>query len=114
MHRTYEFDVTDALKRGKNRLRIEFKSPTRWIREAQQRDPIGGTPDAMQGFPHLRKAHCMFGWDCSRACPTPGSGAASSCWASAAPALRTSTSDRSTTKAMCCFGRSSKSPARQR
>lgn len=63
MHRTYEFDVTDALKRGKNRLRIEFKSPTRWIREAQQRDPIGGTPDAMQGFPHLRKAHCMFGWD---------------------------------------------------
>lgn len=72
MHRTYEFDVTDALKRGKNRLRIEFKSPTRWIREAQQRDPIGGTPDAMQGFPHLRKAHCMFGWDWGPRLPDAG------------------------------------------
>ena len=23
----------------------------------------GGSHEAMEGFPHLRKAHCMFGWD---------------------------------------------------
>ena len=38
-------------------------SPIRYIREENEKIYTGGSADAMEGFPHLRKAHCMFGWD---------------------------------------------------
>lgn len=63
MHRTWEFDVKDALREGENTLSVLCHSPTRWVAEAYERDPIGASYHAMKGFPHLRKAHCMFGWD---------------------------------------------------
>lgn len=72
MHRTWEFDVTSALLPGENTLEIQFASPTRWIADAYRRDPIGGSPHAMRGFPHLRKAHCMFGWDWGPRLPDAG------------------------------------------
>ena len=72
MHRTWEYDVTDALRPGENTLQVEFASPTRWIAEAYRADPIGGSPHAMRGFPHLRKAHCMFGWDWGPRLPDAG------------------------------------------
>ena len=31
-----------------------------------------GSSDAMQGFPYLRKAHCMFGWDWGAHLPDAG------------------------------------------
>lgn len=63
MHRTWEFDVKDMLREGENTLDVLCHSPTRWVAEAYEKDPIGASYHAMKGFPHLRKAHCMFGWD---------------------------------------------------
>ena len=73
MHRTYEFNVKEALKEGQNVISVIFRSPTRYIRDAYQNDPlILGTEDAMRGFPHLRKAHFMFGWDWGPRLPDAG------------------------------------------
>ena len=63
MHRTWLFDVKPYLKAGENELCIRFSSPTKYIREAYAAHRLEGTSDAMEGFPYLRKAHCMFGWD---------------------------------------------------
>ena len=63
MHRTCEFDIKPFLVPGINKIEITFASPTKYIREAYEKYHIEGTEDAMQGFPFLRKAHCMFGWD---------------------------------------------------
>ncbi len=72
MHRSYEFAVKDFLKEKENVLRVELHSPTKYIKEANEKDPIPGTSDAMRGFPHLRKAHCMFGWDWGPRLPDAG------------------------------------------
>lgn len=63
MHRTWDFDVKAALRAGTNEITIRFASPTKWIRAAYAESPYEGSSDAMRGFVHLRKAHCMFGWD---------------------------------------------------
>ena len=72
MHRTYEFEAAPALHAGENRLELRFTSPVRYIRAEQEKDYIGGSGDAMWGFPHLRKAHCMFGWDWGPRLPDGG------------------------------------------
>ncbi len=63
MHRTWEYDVKEVLRVGENTLSVEFHSPTEYIRERYAKRRLDGTSDAMRGFPYLRKAHCMFGWD---------------------------------------------------
>ena len=63
MHRTFNFDVTDLLHAGENSIEIRFSSPTRYIKQAYERSPYTGSPECMRGFMHLRKTHCMFGWD---------------------------------------------------
>ena len=63
MHRVWEFDVKGLLKPGGNSVAVTFASPTEFIKEAYKADPAEGSSDAMEGFPHLRKTHCMFGWD---------------------------------------------------
>jgi beta-mannosidase len=63
MHRRYEFEIKPLLRRGANRIQIRFLSPLRYIAEKQREHPSWGTPDAIEGFQHLRKAHFMFGWD---------------------------------------------------
>lgn len=72
MHRTWKFNVKNNLIRQNNELKIIFHSPTRFIREAYERKPLGGCEDAMKGFPNLRKAHCMFGWDWGPRLPDAG------------------------------------------
>lgn len=72
MHRTWDYEVSDLLKAGKNELRLVFHSPTKFIREAYKEDPADGSSDAMLGFPLLRKAHCMFGWDWGPRLPDAG------------------------------------------
>lgn len=72
MHRTYEFDVAESLREGENTLRVELHSPTRYIKEENEKVYTGGSWDAMEGFPHLRKAHCMFGWDWGPRLPDAG------------------------------------------
>ena len=72
MHRIWEFDVKTLLHEGENTIRISFASPTKYIREAYQKKPLEGSSDAMRGFPYLRKAHCMFGWDWGPHLPDAG------------------------------------------
>jgi len=72
MHRTWEFEVKSHLKEEGNELKIIFHSPTRFIKKADERQHIGGSDDAMRGFPQLRKAHCMFGWDWGPRLPDMG------------------------------------------
>ncbi len=63
MHRTYEFDIKSMLTAGINQLKITLFSPIQYIAEKQKETKLWGVPDAVEGFPHLRKGHSMFGWD---------------------------------------------------
>ena len=76
MNRVYEFDITEAVKAKPEgallHLRVLLYSPNRYIRKAYAEDPIGGSADAMPGFPHIRKAACMFGWDWGPRLPDAG------------------------------------------
>ncbi|MBQ5320138.1 MAG: glycoside hydrolase family 2 protein [Oscillospiraceae bacterium] len=63
MHCVYEFDVTNAISRGGNILRVKIHSPIEYITKKQQRNYAWGVETTMDGFPHIRKAHYMFGWD---------------------------------------------------
>ncbi len=72
MHRIWEFDVRALLRPGENTICIRFASPTKYIREAYRQSRADGSSDAMTGFPHLRKAHCMFGWDWGPRLPDAG------------------------------------------
>ena len=62
MHLSFEFDVDGILREGENELTVKISSPTRYIAEKDAEYHLGGSTDAMRGFPHLRQAHCMFGW----------------------------------------------------
>ncbi|MCM1122356.1 MAG: glycoside hydrolase family 2 protein [Eubacterium sp.] len=72
MHRIWEFDIEKAARIGENVLRVELSSPTRFIAEENEKVFTGGSTEAMSGFPHLRKAHCMFGWDWGPRLPDAG------------------------------------------
>ena len=72
MHRVWEYDGTGILREGENRICVKISSPTKWIADAMEKDPIGGSIQAMRGFPHMRKAHCMFGWDWGPRLPDAG------------------------------------------
>ena len=63
MHRTWKYDIRECIKYKGNCLSILFRSPTEYIRKRYEEKALEGTEDAMRGFPYLRKAHCMFGWD---------------------------------------------------
>ncbi len=60
------------LVEGENTIAVHFASPTRYIKEQYARCRADGTGDAMVGFPHIRKAHCMFGWDWGPRLPDAG------------------------------------------
>ena len=73
MHRTWDYSVKDYLKEKGNELTIHFHSPVKYIKEQYEQDPaILGTEDAMRGFPKIRKAHYMFGWDWGARLPDAG------------------------------------------
>ena len=71
MHRTWEFDIKELLK-DENELKVYFHSPNKYIADAYAKAPTNGTDDAMPGFVHIRKAHCMFGWDWGAHLPDAG------------------------------------------
>lgn len=72
MHRVWEFDIGALLRPGNNTLRISISSPAKHMREMYAASRTDGTDDCMQGFPHLRKAHCMMGWDWGPRLPDAG------------------------------------------
>ncbi|WP_251389936.1 beta-mannosidase [Mediterraneibacter agrestimuris] len=72
MHRIWEYDVTGIVHSKENVLRVLLHSPLQYIREAFEKCRTMGSEDAMDGFVHLRKAHCMFGWDWGAHLPDAG------------------------------------------
>lgn len=72
MHRIWEYSVKKYLKPQDNELKVELHSPTKFVQEAYEKAPIEGSSDAMRGFPRLRKAHYMFGWDWGPRLPDAG------------------------------------------
>lgn len=63
MHCSYEFDITSSVFKTKNILRVKICSPIDYINKKQSRNYAWGVESTMDGFPHIRKAHYMFGWD---------------------------------------------------
>lgn len=72
MHRIWEYDIKNVLVPGENTITVTFASPTKYIKEAYANSVADGSSDAMVGFPHIRKAHCMFGWDWGPRLPDAG------------------------------------------
>ncbi|MDR1617492.1 MAG: hypothetical protein LBS06_00405 [Treponema sp.] len=72
MHRIWEFDVKKMLRGGENSLRIVFHSPVKFCRDARKKTRTDGAEQCLDGFPQLRKAHCMFGWDWGPRLPDAG------------------------------------------
>ena len=72
MHRAWEFDIAEIAKEGENQLEIKLYSPTKYIVEENKKVYTGGSWESMKGFPHIRKAHCMFGWDWGPRIPDAG------------------------------------------
>ncbi len=74
MHRIWEFNLLESgsVREGDNQLKVVLHSPTKYIREENEKTPVLGSQDAMVGFAHLRKAHCMFGWDWGPRLPDAG------------------------------------------
>ena len=63
MHRTWNFPVRTRLLCGENHLKVCFYSPIRAAERMQAEYELIGNSDSYPGFPHLRKAYYMFGWD---------------------------------------------------
>ena len=72
MHLTWEWDVKPLLRPGENELCVRFDSPIDYVLNAWERSPGWCATDAIPGFAHLRKAHCMFGWDWGPRLPDAG------------------------------------------
>ncbi len=71
MHRVWEIPVEGKLKEH-NTLEVRIKSPIEYIERENAKRPIWGVGECMKGYPHLRKAHCMFGWDWGPMLPDMG------------------------------------------
>ena len=73
MHRAYTYDVKELLRPGKNTLRLEFASPTRYFAERHaKRWLYTNDGDTIPGAAHLRKALYQSGWDWGPALPDMG------------------------------------------
>lgn len=79
MHRVWEYDITELIRAlgagdetAEYTLRVDLHSPLKYIREENEKCYAGGSPDAMEGYPHIRKAACMFGWDWGPRLPDAG------------------------------------------
>ncbi len=72
MHRTWEFDIKSLLSKGENNLKIILHSPIEYIRSEYEKCQADGSEEAMIGFPLIRKAHYMFGWDWGPHLPDAG------------------------------------------
>lgn len=72
MHVVWEYDVKRVLRETGNMLTVKIFSPTKFIRAEYEKNRADGASDAMRGFPLIRKAHCMFGWDWGPRLPDAG------------------------------------------
>ena len=69
MHRAWQYDVKEFLQVGNNTLEVRFASPYKAVMEKY---PIRDFSCSLEGFPYIRKAHCMYGWDWGPYLPDAG------------------------------------------
>lgn len=72
MHREYTCDITELVRAEGNTLTVKIASPTLYIAEKNAETPIWGVASTMAGYPHIRKAHYMYGWDWGPMLPDMG------------------------------------------
>lgn len=72
MHRTYAFEVKTLLREGENTLRLDFHSPTTYMRRMQDRHKLWNADTTLPGAGHIRKASYMLGWDWAPVLPDMG------------------------------------------
>ena len=68
----WEYHVTEAIQKGRIPCGFTSIRPLAYIRQEFDKCPTRGSEDAMDGFVHIRKAHCMFGWDWGAHLPDAG------------------------------------------
>ena len=72
MHLKYSFDVTSMLRNGENILRVVCHPIAPFMRENNANAKLFGAVDCMDGYPYIRKAHSMMGWDWGPRLPDAG------------------------------------------
>ncbi len=72
MHRTYEVDIKDSIAAGENDIHVVISSPIEYALEKDREQYLCSCADAVPGISHIRKAHCMFGWDWGPQLPDMG------------------------------------------
>ena len=72
MHIRYSFDVTELLRDGENEICVVCHPIAPFMRENNARARLFGAVDCMEGYPHVRKAHSMMGWDWGPRLPDAG------------------------------------------
>ncbi len=72
MFRRYAFDVTEFVRAGENRIRIDFASPGRYFEEHAGKNNGHTAGDSLPGSEQLRKCHSQAGWDWGPQIPTMG------------------------------------------
>ena len=70
-HRSYRFDVGDALVEGENALAVRFRSPVRYANEQSVALGVRQRPYPLP-YDAIRKSACSFGWDWGIATFTSG------------------------------------------
>lgn len=70
MNRVWEYDITSVVEGDAEdtvyHLKVVLHSPIKYAIQENDKCPVGGAAESMPGFPHIRKAACMFGWDWGR------------------------------------------------
>lgn len=72
MHIKYEFDLRNELCNGENLLQVVCHPVLPYIKEKNQKNKLFGATDCTVGYPHVRKAHSMMGWDWGPRLPDGG------------------------------------------
>ena len=61
MHRKYKIDIKSFIVCGDNRLEVHIKSPTKFMKNMYDKDPVWSLSCMYKGQPYLRKALYMGG-----------------------------------------------------
>lgn len=72
MHREYVYDVKNLIVKGKNKIRLQFSSPTEYFKKMNNKHWLYTNGDTIPGAAHLRKALYMSGWDWGPTLPDIG------------------------------------------
>lgn len=72
MHRTYEFDVTELLVEGDNEIKVVCHPINPYIKAKEAEHYVPTCTTSLIGLSHIRKAHCMLGWDWGPRLPDAG------------------------------------------